>query len=48
VAVDPVAVFMSDPLANLTPQHRQELDSMGDDEIEALLSMSLSQVAPRE
>ncbi|EGB02680.1 hypothetical protein AURANDRAFT_68663 [Aureococcus anophagefferens] len=48
VAVDPVAVFMSDPLAILTPQHRQELNSMGDGELEALLSMSLSQVAPRE
>ncbi|EGB09715.1 hypothetical protein AURANDRAFT_63232 [Aureococcus anophagefferens] len=46
--INPVAVFMSDPLAILTPQHRQELNSMGQNELEALLSMSLSQVAPRE
>ncbi|KAH8078161.1 hypothetical protein JL720_9839 [Aureococcus anophagefferens] len=44
--INPVAVFMSDPLAILTPQHRQELNSMGQNELEALLSMSLSQVAP--
>ncbi|KAH8055378.1 hypothetical protein JL722_8284 [Aureococcus anophagefferens] len=48
VAVDPWAAFVSDPFANLTPQHHQELNSMSQDERMALLLKSLNQVAPPE
>ena len=43
-----VRAFVSDPFAILTPQDHQEINSMSNDELEALMSMSLNQLAPRE